>query len=90
MEDMHGKFSFFFLFFFLEAVSILVFLDLSLILYSPGRFFVQAELKMIIAYLVLNYDVKPLAKRPANKWIGSAVVPPDKETVWVKRKTPEA
>lgn len=67
-----------------------VFLYLSLMVYSPGRFFVQAELKMIIAYLLMNYDVKPLAKRPANKWIGSAVVPPDKETIWVKRKTPAA
>ncbi|CRG92424.1 5-beta-cholestane-3-alpha,7-alpha-diol 12-alpha-hydroxylase [Talaromyces islandicus] len=56
----------------------------------PGRFFVQAELKMIIAYLLLNYDVKHLAQRPPNRWIGSAVVPPDKETIWIKRKTPSA
>jgi hypothetical protein len=80
MEGMPGKFS----------VPPGRSLPLSLMAYSPGRFFVQVELKMIIAYLLLNYDVQPLAQRPPNRWIGSAVVPPDKETIWIKRKIPSS
>ena len=53
---------------------------------SPGRFFVQQELKMIVAYLLLNYDIEPLAKRPQVTHFGMTPIPPVKATIRVKRK----
>ncbi|KAK5119965.1 hypothetical protein LTR85_007041 [Meristemomyces frigidus] len=52
----------------------------------PGRFFVSAELKMLLSYLVLNYDVEPLAERPPNTWFGPNVIPPMKRTMRVRRR----
>lgn len=37
--------------------------------HSPGRFFASHEIKMLLAYMVMNYDVQHLAVRPANKWL---------------------
>jgi hypothetical protein len=53
---------------------------------SPGRFFVSYELKMLIAYMVMNYDIKPLPVRPPNKWFGRHIVPPMKKAIRVRRK----
>ncbi|KAJ7494801.1 cytochrome P450 [Mycena galericulata] len=38
----------------------------------PGRFFASLELKCLMAYLVLHYDVKTLIEgvRPADEWFG--------------------
>ncbi|EJD52358.1 cytochrome P450 [Auricularia subglabra TFB-10046 SS5] len=52
----------------------------------PGRFFVAHELKMVIAYLVLNYDIKPLPARPTSKWIGRNMVPAMEACIEVRRR----
>ncbi len=52
----------------------------------PGRFFTSIQLKLLIAYLVLNYDVKPLARRPANTWIADYGIPPRNATLQVRRR----
>ncbi|KAK3945482.1 cytochrome P450 [Diplogelasinospora grovesii] len=52
----------------------------------PGRFFVAHELKMILAYLLQNYDIKPLAERPKPMWIGQTIVPPIQATVELRRR----
>ena len=52
----------------------------------PGRFFVALELKMILAYIVLNYDVEHLNPRPSMKWLNTSRVPDTKGTIRVKRK----
>jgi cytochrome P450 len=56
----------------------------------PGRFLIDFELKMIMAYVLTNYDIKfPEEygdKRPANRWIAEAVAPPDGVKVLVKRR----
>ncbi|PKY04920.1 putative P450 monooxygenase [Aspergillus campestris IBT 28561] len=52
----------------------------------PGRFFVVYELKMLLAFMLLNYEVEPLSQRPQNKWIGGNVVPPSELSIRVKRK----
>ncbi|OMP87111.1 Ent-kaurene oxidase [Diplodia seriata] len=52
----------------------------------PGRFFVAHELKMLLAYLFLNYDVKPLAERPKTRWIGMNIVPAVDARIEVRRK----
>ncbi|EFX05467.1 cytochrome p450 monooxygenase [Grosmannia clavigera kw1407] len=54
----------------------------------PGRFFVAHELKMILAYLLANYDVKPLAERPKPRWIGQTIIPPLDAKIEVRRRTP--
>ncbi|KUI67166.1 Ent-kaurene oxidase [Cytospora mali] len=52
----------------------------------PGRFFVAHELKMLISYLLLNYDIKAQEKRPDPKWIGKAMVPPTDAIMELRRK----
>lgn len=56
----------------------------------PGRFLIDFELKMIIAYLLTNYDLKfPEeygGKRPENRWVAEAVLPPAGAAILVKRK----
>lgn len=55
----------------------------------PGRFFAANELKLLIAYMVLNYDIKPLAVRPPNTWFADTVLPPMTTTIQVRRKKNE-
>lgn len=52
----------------------------------PGRFLVQHELKMLLAYLLMNYEIPYLPERPANHWFGTALVPPTKATIKVRRR----
>jgi hypothetical protein len=54
--------------------------------YSPGRFFLTSELKLLLAYVVMNYDVEPLAKRPANYWIGGLILPLQGTKIRVRRR----
>ncbi|KAL1961582.1 hypothetical protein VTN77DRAFT_1434 [Rasamsonia byssochlamydoides] len=73
----------------MDASSILAGRKLSMVSYAedflgfgygqnacPGRFFAAQELKLLLAYIVLNYDIRPLERRPKNVWIGDAVIPP--------------
>ncbi|KAM7189876.1 cytochrome P450 [Rhypophila sp. PSN 637] len=44
----------------------------------PGRFFVANELMLVMAHIVLNYDLAPgegQTSRPENKWYGMNVLP---------------
>ncbi|KAH8688748.1 putative cytochrome P450 [Talaromyces proteolyticus] len=56
----------------------------------PGRFLIDFELKMIIAYVLMNYDIKfPEeygGKRPENRWLTEAIMPPDGVKVSIKRR----
>ncbi|KAL5044867.1 hypothetical protein BDW71DRAFT_185473 [Aspergillus fruticulosus] len=56
----------------------------------PGRFLVDFEFKMIIAYVLKNYDIQfPEeygGKRPPNRWVAEAVFPPRGARVLVKRR----
>ena len=53
---------------------------------SPGRFFVAHELKMILAYLTQNYEIKHLEERPKPMWIGQTIVPPLDAKIEIKRR----
>lgn len=44
------------------------------------------ELKMLLAYVLMNYEVPYLEKRPENQWFGQSIVPPMKATIKVRRK----
>lgn len=49
----------------------------SLFTHSPGRFFASNELKALLAFVVLNYDVK-LEKdgvRPPDEYFGNSIIP---------------
>lgn len=56
----------------------------------PGRFLVDFELKMIIAYLLMNYDLRfPVeynGKRPPNQWKAEALFPPEHARLLVRRR----
>jgi len=52
----------------------------------PGRFFAATEMKLLLAYIVMNYDVKPIATRPPNEYIAGSIIPPMKATISVRRR----
>jgi len=52
----------------------------------PGRFFASHEMKMMLAHIVLKYDVEYMPGRPPNTWFGSNVIPDGKATMKVTRK----
>lgn len=56
----------------------------------PGRFLVDFEVKMIIAYLLENYDVQFPEEyggiRPKNKWMAEAFAPPAGARIKVKKR----
>jgi cytochrome P450 len=52
----------------------------------PGRFFAANELKLMLAYMILNYDFVKLEERPPNTWVGEIQIPPMKATIRVKRR----
>ncbi|KAL8728151.1 MAG: hypothetical protein Q9166_005601 [cf. Caloplaca sp. 2 TL-2023] len=52
----------------------------------PGRFFIAVEIKLMLAYIVMNYDIEPLAVRPSNRWLGGIRLPPSKATIKVRRR----
>ncbi|KAL2126381.1 hypothetical protein VTI74DRAFT_1020 [Chaetomium olivicolor] len=52
----------------------------------PGRWFAVRLLKLIIAYIVLHYDIKPLGHRPANISFGDASIPSFSTKIVVRRR----
>ncbi|KAJ4266123.1 hypothetical protein NW762_004102 [Fusarium torreyae] len=60
----------------------------------PGRFLVDFEMKMILAYMLRNYDVKfpdeYEGKRPPNYWLAEANLPPNGVDILIKRRERKA
>ncbi|KAI1390980.1 cytochrome P450 [Hypoxylon trugodes] len=52
----------------------------------PGRFFASSELKLMLAYVIMHYDIEPQKTRPENVWIGTTRMPPMKAPIRVKRR----
>ena len=52
----------------------------------PGRFFASLEMKLVLAYIFMNYEVELLKSRPPNVWFGQSMLPPMKATIKVKRR----
>jgi cytochrome P450 len=56
----------------------------------PGRFLVDFELKIMIAYLVTNYDLEfPKeyhGQRPKNTWLAEAMFPPTRGKIRIRRR----
>ncbi|KAK0120174.1 hypothetical protein ONS95_011580 [Cadophora gregata] len=59
----------------------------------PGRFMVDYELKMIVAYVLMNYDIDfPIdyaGKRPAHVWLLEVGIPPPGARIRFKRRAQE-
>nr|VWO96671.1 Cytochrome P450 51 [Ganoderma boninense] len=57
--------------------------------FSPGRFFASMELKVVLAYLILHYDMKfegETAGRPANFNLSFSVIPSQDAVIQFKRR----
>ncbi|KAI1608962.1 putative cytochrome P450 [Exophiala viscosa] len=52
----------------------------------PGRFFAANELKLLLAHMLLKYEFEMLPSRPESKWLGTALVPPMKATIKIRRR----
>ncbi|CAK5284541.1 unnamed protein product [Mycena citricolor] len=54
----------------------------------PGRFFAAAELKAMLAHVVLNYDVKAEVPGvgPPDAWFGTARFANPKGKIWVRKR----
>jgi len=52
----------------------------------PGRFFAAAELKLLLAHIVMAYDFEMQPSRPPNVWYAISRVPPMKATIRVRRR----
>ncbi|KAK0609580.1 cytochrome P450 [Bombardia bombarda] len=52
----------------------------------PGRFFAANELKLMLAHVVMTYDLEIKGTRERNKWYGLNRVPPMEATIRVRRR----
>jgi cytochrome P450 len=52
----------------------------------PGRFFAASEMKLILGYMVMNYDIEMLDKRPPDIFAGVARLPPMAAKIRVRRR----
>ena len=53
---------------------------------SPGRFFANSLLKILLGRIVMMYDIEPLEKRPDNPWLNNTIGPPVGATMKVRRR----
>ncbi|KAJ7454982.1 cytochrome P450 [Mycena galericulata] len=56
----------------------------------PGRFFAANNIKMILAQLILNYDIQPYSSRPPNISLGDISVVPVKAKMMIRRRNVKA
>ena len=52
----------------------------------PGRFFAAMELKLMLALIVMKYDVKLDGPHPKNLWVGTSCVPNPKGEVLFRKR----
>lgn len=54
---------------------------------SPGRWFATHLLKLIVSFIVINYDIESLSNRPSNDIHGYFDIPSRTATIKVRRRT---
>lgn len=52
----------------------------------PGRFFAANMLKVLLAYILLNYDLEKIRKRPVNPTFSVSLFPPLNASIRFKRR----
>ena len=59
--------------------------------HSPGRFFAVTMMKMIMAHLLLNYDIKAIEDgvRPKNITLGSVITPDPRAKLLIRKREPK-
>ena len=56
--------------------------------FSPGRFFAMHEIKAILAYILIEYDISvPGSVRPQDKYYGYTCIPNTTANVSFKRRS---
>ena len=63
--------------------------EVVLIVGSPGRWLVSHQLKLLLAYITLNYDIQHIAQRPVNQVFGDSLIPSRTATMMVRRRKHE-
>ena len=58
----------------------------ALYMNSPGRFFASPQLKLLLAQIVLKYEIQPLAEKPERPWLNSTIGPPIWEILKIRRR----
>jgi hypothetical protein len=53
---------------------------------SPGRFFAATQLKLLLAQIILNYEIEHMEQRPENPWLNNTIGPPMWSTIRVRRR----
>ena len=53
---------------------------------SPGRWLVAHQLKLMLAYVALNYDIQHIGQRPPNFVFGDSFIPLPTTTMKVRRR----
>ena len=53
---------------------------------SPGRWLAAHQLKLMLAYMSVNYEIQHMAQRPANWVLGDVLIPSDTATMMVRRR----
>ena len=53
---------------------------------SPGRWLVAHQLKLMLAYVALNYDIQHIGQRPMNFVFGDSLIPSPTATMKVRRR----
>lgn len=53
---------------------------------SPGRWFAVQNMKIMIAYITLNYDMQSIGKRPPSTVFGDANIPSLSACMKVRRR----
>ena len=51
----------------------------------PGRFFAVQEIKLLVAQIILSFDIQHMNERPKNKWVGVGQTPPTKAMLTVRK-----
>lgn len=54
---------------------------------SPGRWFAVQNMKLMVAYITLNYDIQSIDKRPPSTVFGDANIPSMSAYIRVRRRT---
>ncbi|MCJ1363763.1 hypothetical protein MMC16_002872 [Acarospora aff. strigata] len=54
----------------------------------PGRFFAAHQLELLLADVLLNYDIKHITQRPPNEYHDKLAMPSMKATIQMRRRTP--
>lgn len=69
-----------------SSTGFLLYIERVLIVGSPGRWLVAHQLKLMLAYVTLNYDIQYMAQRPVNQVFGDSIIPSPTATMMVRRR----